>query len=433
MNGDEPNSPDPNENPWYVLATIHGEQKKGEFCKELHEKNKTAWNSFLFEIIPLDRRSELRKLLGVGEGALGGWASDKQSMREMYQKRLEGREFPSPDSEISMVGLQFDKPFIASGFLFPIPVKFMKSEFKCAAEFVGAVFERNVDFTGATFCDEATFNKANIQGASWFTGSKFIKDAKFIGTEFEKDAELKEADFKRSVSFFDARFDAYSDFSNAQFHGESTFTQSEFKKPANFENAVFHKVYPNFNASLIHENSYFTASQACWPPDHFHEALDEPQVGLKRAREHCAILRSHMKRRGMPEDEHFFFRREMTHAKQASWCPPISAYGWFHLLSNYGFSIFRPLVGLACVWGVGVLAIWIYCPEFWDSDQDRWKPYFQSLANIVPYLGLKKLYLSEFLKDSPPWLIGVSILQTVFGSLLIFLFGLGLRTRFRLR
>jgi len=35
-----------NENPWYILMTLYGEQEGEEIDWELHEKNRRAWNAW---------------------------------------------------------------------------------------------------------------------------------------------------------------------------------------------------------------------------------------------------------------------------------------------------------------------------------------------------------------------------------------------------
>ncbi|WP_106743637.1 hypothetical protein [Yoonia maritima] len=46
------NPKDPNQNPWYILMTLHGEQMGETIDWELHEKNRTSWNDINSNIVP---------------------------------------------------------------------------------------------------------------------------------------------------------------------------------------------------------------------------------------------------------------------------------------------------------------------------------------------------------------------------------------------
>ncbi|CAN0554894.1 unnamed protein product, partial [Ectocarpus sp. 8 AP-2014] len=48
-----------NENPWYVLATYHGEQKEGHIDDDLHAKNREVWNRWIATTLSHDDRQKL--------------------------------------------------------------------------------------------------------------------------------------------------------------------------------------------------------------------------------------------------------------------------------------------------------------------------------------------------------------------------------------
>jgi hypothetical protein len=56
-----------NDNPWYRLATLYGEQTKGANCwtwdKELAAKNRMAWNRWMARVLSDEQRATL-----VGKG-----------------------------------------------------------------------------------------------------------------------------------------------------------------------------------------------------------------------------------------------------------------------------------------------------------------------------------------------------------------------------
>ncbi|MBR9843651.1 MAG: hypothetical protein GYB25_10845, partial [Rhodobacteraceae bacterium] len=106
-------------------------------------------------------------------------------------------------------------------------------------------------------------------------------------------------------------------------------------------------------------------------------------------------------------------------------------------VSDYGYSILRPVVGLALWW---VLPAFVYLFVFvWgDVMADRFdvslKAFGFSFANLFKFFGFQRLYFSaEFGQDLNGWLQFLSALQTIAGFVFLFFLGLGLRQRFRLR
>jgi hypothetical protein len=56
-----------------------------------------------------------------------------------------------------------------------------------------------------------------------------------------------------------------------------------------------------------------------------------------------------------------------------------------------------------------------------------------SIAHSLPFLGLMRSMHPDFYKDAPALIDFLSIVQSLAGIVLLFLLGLGLRTRFRMR
>ena len=50
-----------NENPWYILMTLYGEQKGEEVDRELHEKNRRAWNAWSGHALNAEEREAAAK------------------------------------------------------------------------------------------------------------------------------------------------------------------------------------------------------------------------------------------------------------------------------------------------------------------------------------------------------------------------------------
>ncbi len=153
------------------------------------------------------------------------------------------------------------------------------------------------------------------------------------------------------------------------------------------------------------------------------------------------------------DEEQFFHRQEMRcKTKLARWYhkPFYWLYSWF---SDYGISVWRPLFGIIAVMLFGALFMlwWQEAFTFLPKDaagfdwtlgllgeDDPWTKPRQaagwSISNTLPFLGFGKLYYGGEFAAKLAWpLKVVGGVQTVFGFVLLFFLGLGLRNRFRLR
>jgi hypothetical protein len=105
---------------------------------------------------------------------------------------------------------------------------------------------------------------------------------------------------------------------------------------------------------------------------------------------------------------------------------PIALYG---ALCDYGRSYVRPLYGLLLTTAIGA---WIAWP--WFGAFKLKKALGFSLANTFGLLGFRKDFVDPGLLVSLPGALKVVAgLQTVVGAMLLFLFGLAVRNRFRMK
>ncbi|WOI34882.1 hypothetical protein R1T40_09200 [Tritonibacter scottomollicae] len=206
--------------------------------------------------------------------------------------------------------------------------------------------------------------------------------------------------------------------------------------------------YPDFSGAVLHDKTSFTArmlptsdkisededleGQTYWP-----EKTKQDPVS---ARESCATIRHVLTQQGLPEDAHFFFRREMRFAGMASAGRsfterlPYLLYGW---LSDFGYSIQRPLIGLLGLWFLGMAVLWAVFsfPGAASvlTQSDLGTAAALSFSNLFPLFGFGRVFLGDVLTELPRWAQVLCGLQTVFSLPLLFFLGLGLRQRFRLR
>ncbi len=127
----------------------------------------------------------------------------------------------------------------------------------------------------------------------------------------------------------------------------------------------------------------------------------------------------------------FALRSVTVKARTIRLCRPapglaIALYG---LLSDYGRSYVRPLYGMLITVIVGSLFfLWHF------GLSGFWQALGHSFANTFGVLGFRKdLISSEALAALPGWLKVIAASQTIAGIVLLFLFGLAIRNRFRMR
>lgn len=152
----------------------------------------------------------------------------------------------------------------------------------------------------------------------------------------------------------------------------------------------------------------------------------------KDAKDSAAALRHVMAKQARPEEEHFFFRREMYHtARIGSWYQRLP-YRVFGLVSDFGHAIDRPAW---CLVSLILAPLGVYLSAFgpfgWAAIGNAFALSFSSVFKIF---GLQSLYFAQTLSTWDGWFVPtLSALQTILGFILLFFLGLGLRTRFRLR
>jgi hypothetical protein len=324
--------------------------------------------------------------------------------------------------------------------------------------FSGNVEVKSATFTGDVNLSQAVFKEVNDRNARVdFGGSKFGGNLRLRGMEVqgslsfgdcdvagrvEAEKLLVKGEFLCNSTVFRGRVT----FNEAEFHGNPvTFFGSDFHQPVDLRKVSFQTTYPDFTSSLLHDRMSFTTrmqssqdatdtgkspyGQIYWP--------ETPRQNPEAARQSCATIRHLLTQQGLPEEAHFFFRREMRFASQIGsfWQRlPYRSFGW---LSDFGYSIQRPLWWLAGIWFLGMAAFWTVFsfpggpPVL--SESDLGTAAALSFSNLFPLFGFGRVFLSEVLAGLPRWAQVLSGAQTVLSLPLLFFLGLALRQRFRLR
>ncbi|WP_420862852.1 pentapeptide repeat-containing protein [Algirhabdus cladophorae] len=306
------------------------------------------------------------------------------------------------------------------------------------------------DFAGANFDDDAIFKSAKFGGRAEFSQCDFSKKADFqlaeikgpfscSGSTFHGTAVFAGAGFGSSVDFTTAIFSKSVTFVNAFFKGPSKKNQSSirfdetiFEAPVSFAQTRFCNEFPRFSNTVLPDSVLFSAEDEFWP-NRFPRDQSEAKVWKNSA----SVARHTVSKQGFPEDEHFFFRREMECARQIGGWWDKFPYEVFRWVSDYGCSVARPVICLFVLWFIGAL---IFTAEFSQlyhlpGKVPSWhEPFSLSFANIFKIFGFQRLYFgSEYMDALRVGLKFLSSVQTILGFFFLFFLGLGLRQRFRLR
>jgi len=133
-----------NENPWYCLMTLHGEQPKGaiqsNFDTQLHEKNRRDWNKWASRALTEKQRKSLLAMRDSQGNSRFNEAelraptdSELAILNEYYYNRsssiIDLSNLPDPHSSLRLDNVIFDRALNFSNFLLPSAVVFKNSIF----------------------------------------------------------------------------------------------------------------------------------------------------------------------------------------------------------------------------------------------------------------------------------------------------------------
>lgn len=412
-------------NRWYLLATLYG--VPGDNDKPLQQKNRIAWNRYFAAHLEADIRTLLVQAGRHSKEELTPFSPEElQEMAIAFAGRCNtpGTEglLPPGSAGIDFSHVEFEQFAFFEGYLFK-SASFKDASFRAEAEFLGATFLGEADFDGVACAGWASFDKASFWGDAGFHRAIFSGDAYYQNAAFKGRIFFTGTVFSGDADFTGANFAAGAVFDGAVFSGESQmgappvnrFMNAEMKGLASFEGASFEHEPPLFLGAKLHQGVVWR--DTAWP-----KPKDSKNAG--RFLDSYAWLTADMQRIHHFEDAHRFFALELQarRKKLGPWRGwPISAYG---LVSNYGRSLTRPLLALIVVAAIGAFAFWHFDARSYEEALAL------SLANALNVFGVR----TDLLADTPViWLKVLGLVQTLFGILFLFLFGLGLRNRFRMK
>ncbi|MCR9140475.1 MAG: pentapeptide repeat-containing protein [Alphaproteobacteria bacterium] len=457
------------QNPWYVLATVAGEQTGTsipEIDHGLRARNCRFWNGWMCQDLDLAARAEIAERMGLQPGDLAPLSEDEmKAVRQRFTAAFSDSEpedvMPNWSDVVDFQQTYFpsivvlgkchfnrravfqETHFAGTAYFrdahFTEDANFREVHFAGSADFLKAHFTRSAGFQEVHFAGHAVFQKVHFAGHAVFQESHFTDFASFLNAHFADPADFKAAHFAKVADFKAAHFATVADFQEAHFAGPAIFREARFDLYANFsdggfssetmfERTDFKGRVPKFFHRQMHQATSFTDDPTLWPQVTKDNAKDGKRA-YTRLRQIAAEAHN-------PDLEHFFLRQEMRCKKQLA--EPFDR-AWFWLywkLSDYGNSLARPTLWLLVAWLVpGLLFLFAYASEIIDgtSTLSPLSPFGLSFANLFSFLGLNRLFFGEVIKEFGFWLSLLAGMQTVAGVILLFFLGLGLRNRFRLK
>ena len=171
--------------------------------------------------------------------------------------------------------------------------------------------------------DEASFRNVKVEDTFKLTNSTIRGGATFDGLTVSSKAAFIEGNELTNASFNEAVFKNSTDFTGTRFRGSA----------------------PRFFGATLHEDTIFETARENYP--------ETSTRNLDRDIHAYGRLRLYAKQQDRPDEEHFFMRLEMR-CKEARASRFYRILYWlYRQLSDYGYSVGRPLAGLCyhdCVW-----------------------------------------------------------------------------------
>jgi uncharacterized protein YjbI with pentapeptide repeats len=312
---------------------------------------------------------------------------------------------------------------------------FPSTTFSGYASFERATFSRQTNFGSARF-SRLSFESATFDALIMFTSVKFSGDAEFNWAVFNSDARFGLAEFSGPADFISATFYHYASFHStvfqygASFHSATFFRQAilinaKFGGQTLFSKTRFRNCVPDFHGASLHEGTEWHDAKWPWPPNG-RDAAQDQVYGYERLKLEMERLKKH-------EDELRFFRRELRARRGLT--RPLSGQWYLNFVyqvsSNYGESVMLPLVwlfGLLVIGGALFYALQTTMPitalhaaALSFANLFPFIPITHEIISAVPVVGLSR---TEKI---------ISVAQSLLGTPLLFLLGLALRNRFRMK
>jgi len=237
-------------NPFYVLATVAGEQRKEKIDEDLHAKNRRYWNGYVCRNLSQENRKALAEQLGVVVSDLNPLTKEEiAAVNKAFENKFGGPgriPYTGQGEKIDLSEASF-KSVCFKGFVFPENTSFANSEFAEFCDFGKAGFRGDVQFYNTHFMKGANFESSVFIGFAYFGQSRFAANpadkicANFQSARFSSNAYFDAATFSSKADFRKATFCNQTLFVNTQF-GDVDFSLAEFAEDVDYSlDCTIHK------------------------------------------------------------------------------------------------------------------------------------------------------------------------------------------------
>jgi len=340
-----------------------------------------------------------------------------------------------------------------------------------------AVFQGGTSFERATFSGETRFYSSNFSHGTTFNNAAFSGEASFEGATFSGSASFDSATFENSAFFGGVRFQTTLD-GNLQ-SGPMRFEKAVFAGPVNFEDVVF-AANPAHHSSAFLGTRFEGLVSFRRSGDHWVAALDEAQIKgciliderdeadslrdfdsvvlplardgwkngatgeplLKELEGGCRTIKVAMGAARNEIMEQRYYRFQLLARREQAGVPRIERWvsHLFGYAADYGLSLTRPLIGL----GLLLLVFTVIYAIFWHAtgrfgSDGLIKSIEMAASRMFPFGAFELVSKSWFeaiaCRGAYPFTLLCArlfaTLQSLLALLLIFLFGLAVRRRFK--
>jgi hypothetical protein len=271
----------------------------------------------------------------------------------------------------------------------------------------------------SNICGLTIFTEAVVKGQVDFQISDFSMDVSFFGAKLAQGINLELARFEKTV-----------DFSGVEFHKPLNLDQAEFKVPPLLSGAVFH----------------YETGDSAW--DKFWGKAKEPDSYLRylRLKKIAADAQDHEK-----ELQFFVMETQAKRFHHYSFAeilhfPTLVLHILYELSSNFGLSMARPILWLVFTFVVSSCSFAIIADSPYQNQIQIWDRHILALSfsNISPISGLgndMRVHSIKYMcnvKDindcrNIDAYYQISSAEGFISLILLFLLGLGIRNRFRIK
>lgn len=345
-----------------------------------------------------------------------------------------------------------------SSALFDEEVKFDNAVFNNDCEFMSAEFNGNASFHEVIFNGFAEFPDSKFRSDCYFNKSRFTGEATFSNCEFYADAYFSDIVFKSDTSFIESVFKAYADFGEVKFKNNIDFTYAEFEKASRFDDSVFSGETDFYSCKFEKAATFKNTKLSFTPEFNFSKFVQPPylahmEIPFQANKDESDIVHRHMKLKHMAiisndhEQELRYFGYEMRAKGQLRKTAISHRFIIFlyRISSNFGQSIIRPVYAVLLYVGLmWLLNTMFITPDaefcLTDGINERQAIAIYTVSSAVPVINLSNIEKSSISKclfgdkkvlpiQHQLWKSLHLIPTTVF----LFLFGLGVRNRFKIK